>query len=344
MTSHEQTPNHGLYVDGQGEPNWQYEADMRRIESRLLIRDSVGNASNYQPHDGALLLADDGQMRVGDGSVWTEPPWRDFYTIANEHDTLRNDHDTLRSEHDDLEAAAAKTADDETITGTWGFDQPTTVSQLTVGDNDPGTSADIALTSAANISSDDSIHHLVGSSSGEINFGFGNTIRDGISYALEMSGDGTVNAPGTLMEASERVATRTWVSNNTTEYTDNDARAAVTAGPLSGTIEGLDGMAFASGIVDIYANDMITINIDSSSNVDISNGALSEQGDRVGTRTWVQNSATAYDSDRLNGKFESDLSVDWATYAGQADNALQVDGYDVMKNGTDGDGNINFKT
>lgn len=78
-----QTTNHEYNVPAKGEPDWgarlnenfeqlEVETPVIDTDEHVTGSDSVPNPPTYDPHDGAVFIAEDtGIVYVGDGSVWT---------------------------------------------------------------------------------------------------------------------------------------------------------------------------------------------------------------------------------------------------------------------------------
>lgn len=65
------TDNHGLRLYSPGETDWSHKPDMETIETRLIIRDTDANTSNYTAHADALYFATDTySLYEGDGTSW----------------------------------------------------------------------------------------------------------------------------------------------------------------------------------------------------------------------------------------------------------------------------------
>lgn len=163
---------------------------------------------------------------------------------------------------------------------------------------------------------------------------------------LEKIETGATLSAGTTV-GGNRVATRNWVNKN--NYTDSEAQSAISGSNLSVktlTVEtntrsatediklnananissdtsifflnNNGGGRFRFGMGDTIqsGNESYYLDIQGDGTVNAESGPLQENGNRVATRSWVDNS-------------------------GDAD---QIDGYDVQKNGSDSNGVINFKT
>ena len=71
----DKTPNHGLDRPDRGAQNWHnpLNRNFTRIDSKVEIRDSEQNRSQYDPANNAKFLATDtGSVYIGDGTEWNQ--------------------------------------------------------------------------------------------------------------------------------------------------------------------------------------------------------------------------------------------------------------------------------
>lgn len=69
------TQNHDFQLFGDDEKPWEHRSDFENLDTKLEIRDSDANKTNYTPKSGAKFVATDtGNRYRGTGTTWEIMP------------------------------------------------------------------------------------------------------------------------------------------------------------------------------------------------------------------------------------------------------------------------------